>query len=191
MHVLTPNIYRTLAEALQTFDYITKTGNFGFLDREVARWSGVTIMVRLCVAGCHMPSGHSSRSPVLQYTLSKTTLKKRHNIGNEREALYAEVRVRCRQPRAPHLTFCTRLASGQPRLGTASSWVAIDPTSQVRLLACARVGPTVSNATRMQTSPSSACFVQSTISTRSRTLWRTQRCSPGAAQTTRPCNACG
>ena len=47
MHVLTPNIYRTLAEALQTFDYITKTGNFGFLDREVARWSGVTIMVRL------------------------------------------------------------------------------------------------------------------------------------------------
>jgi microsomal prostaglandin-E synthase 2 len=47
VHVLTPNIYRTLAEALQTFDYITKTGNFGFLDREVARWSGVTIMVRL------------------------------------------------------------------------------------------------------------------------------------------------
>ena len=35
----------------------------------------------------------------VQYTLSKTTLKKRHNIGNEREALYAEVRVRCRQQR--------------------------------------------------------------------------------------------
>ena len=46
VHVLTPNIYRTLAEALQTFDYITKTGNFGFVDREVARWSGVAIMVR-------------------------------------------------------------------------------------------------------------------------------------------------
>ena len=46
MHVLTPNIYRTLSEALQTFDYISKTGNFGFVDREVARWSGVTIMVR-------------------------------------------------------------------------------------------------------------------------------------------------
>ena len=50
VHVLTPNIYRTVAEALQTFDYITKTGNFGFVDREVARWSGVTIMVRLCPA---------------------------------------------------------------------------------------------------------------------------------------------
>ena len=50
MHVLTPNIYRTVAEALQTFDYITKTGNFGFVDREVARWSGVTIMVRPCNA---------------------------------------------------------------------------------------------------------------------------------------------
>ena len=50
VHVLTPNIYRTVAEALQTFDYITKTGNFGFVDREVARWSGVTIMVRFCPA---------------------------------------------------------------------------------------------------------------------------------------------
>lgn len=46
VHVLTPNIYRTLAEAMQTFDYITKTGNFSFVDREVARWSGVAIMVR-------------------------------------------------------------------------------------------------------------------------------------------------
>ena len=59
VHVLTPNIYRTLAEALQTFDYITKTGNFGFLDREVARWSGVTIMVRLCVARSALQGGHS------------------------------------------------------------------------------------------------------------------------------------
>ncbi len=46
VHVLTPNIYRTMAEAFQTFDYITKTGNFGFMDREMARWSGVAIMVR-------------------------------------------------------------------------------------------------------------------------------------------------
>jgi microsomal prostaglandin-E synthase 2 len=45
VHVLTPNIYRTVSEALQTFDYITERGNFGFLDRELARWSGVAIMV--------------------------------------------------------------------------------------------------------------------------------------------------
>ena len=46
MHVLTPNIYRTVAEAKQTFNYITDKGNFGFVDRELARWSGVAIMVR-------------------------------------------------------------------------------------------------------------------------------------------------
>ena len=47
VHVLTPNIYRTLGESVQTFDYITKTGNFGWVDRELARWSGVAIMVRM------------------------------------------------------------------------------------------------------------------------------------------------
>ena len=69
MHVLTPNIYRTLSESLQTFDYITKTGNFGFWDRELARWSGVAIM----------------------YGLTHTRLKKRHGITDERAALYEEV----------------------------------------------------------------------------------------------------
>lgn len=44
MHVLTPNIYRTLSESLQTFDYITKMGNFGWMDGQLARWSGVAIM---------------------------------------------------------------------------------------------------------------------------------------------------
>lgn len=69
MHVLTPNIYRTLGESLQTFDYITKTGNFGFFDRELARWSGVAIM----------------------YGLTHTKLKKRHGITDERAALYEEI----------------------------------------------------------------------------------------------------
>jgi hypothetical protein len=46
VHVLTPNIYRTLGEAKQTFNYITDKGNFGYFDRELARWSGVAIMVR-------------------------------------------------------------------------------------------------------------------------------------------------
>ena len=98
VHVLTPNIYRTLAEALQTFDYITKTGNFGFMDRELARWSGVAIMVRARAqcrqrACCGLPwrltwlTAHA-----VQYTLSHTRLKKRHNITDERAALYEEVR---------------------------------------------------------------------------------------------------
>lgn len=49
VHVLTPNIYRTVGEAMQTFNYITEKGNFGFFDRELARWSGVAIMVHTSV----------------------------------------------------------------------------------------------------------------------------------------------
>jgi hypothetical protein len=63
VHVLTPNIYRTVAEAKQTFNYITDKGNFGFVDRELARWSGVAIMVRaawcsltIIVAACEPTS---------------------------------------------------------------------------------------------------------------------------------------
>jgi hypothetical protein len=109
VHVLTPNIYRTLAEALQTFDYITKTGNFGFVDREVARWSGVAIMVRRwrCLAAqrcaCSLSALRSdaSRSRA-QYTLSHMKLKKRHNITDERQALYEEARNH------RFLSVCTR-----------------------------------------------------------------------------------
>lgn len=85
MHVLTPNIYRTPSEAFQTFDYISKVGNFGFFDRELARWSGAAIMVRHCwrlSRGLLTPT---------QYGLSHTKLKKKHGIVNEREALYEEV----------------------------------------------------------------------------------------------------
>jgi hypothetical protein len=102
VHVLTPNIYRTLAEALQTFDYITKTGNFGFVDREVARWSGVAIMVRVHASGAPCDGTQSRCAPRAdprplrrpQYTLSKMKLKKRHNIVDERKSLYEEVRAR-------------------------------------------------------------------------------------------------
>ena len=38
VHVLTPNIYRTWNEAVKSFDYITKRGNFGYIERESARW---------------------------------------------------------------------------------------------------------------------------------------------------------
>ena len=80
------------------------------------------------VASCSLVA---HRESYVQYTLSKTTLKKRHNIGDEREALYAEVRVRYYQPHAHRLTCGPRLASGQLRWATASSWAAIDPISQV------------------------------------------------------------
>lgn len=65
VHVLSPNIYRSVSEALESFDYITTHGNFSFTERFVAKYAGATAM----------------------YFVSKK-LKKRHNITDERAALY-------------------------------------------------------------------------------------------------------
>ncbi|XP_011003060.1 PREDICTED: prostaglandin E synthase 2 [Populus euphratica] len=65
VHVLSPNIYRSVSEALESFDYITNHGNFSFTERLVAKYAGATAM----------------------YFVSKK-LKKRHNITDERAALY-------------------------------------------------------------------------------------------------------
>lgn len=69
VHVLTPNIYRTWAEAVKSFDYITQRGNFGFFERESARWVGAASM----------------------YVIAHRVLKKRHGIEDERADLYFEV----------------------------------------------------------------------------------------------------
>ncbi|CAH1435441.1 unnamed protein product [Lactuca virosa] len=65
VHVLSPNIYRSPSEALESFDYITSHGNFSFTERLVAKYAGAAAM----------------------YFVSKK-LKKRHNISDERKALY-------------------------------------------------------------------------------------------------------
>ncbi|KAJ0781596.1 putative prostaglandin-E synthase [Helianthus annuus] len=65
VHVLSPNIYRSPSEALESFDYITTKGNFSFTERLVAKYGGAAAM----------------------YFVSKK-LKKRHNITDERAALY-------------------------------------------------------------------------------------------------------
>ncbi|KAL7614445.1 uncharacterized protein LOC111917453 [Lactuca sativa] len=65
VHVLSPNIYRSPSEALESFDYITNHGNFSFTERLVAKYAGAAAM----------------------YFVSKK-LKKRHNISDERKALY-------------------------------------------------------------------------------------------------------
>mmetsp|Transcript_27962 Transcript_27962/g.38656 ORF Transcript_27962/g.38656 Transcript_27962/m.38656 type:complete len:365 (-) Transcript_27962:214-1308(-) len=66
VHVITPNIYRTVSESFQAFEYITDRGNFNYFERNSARVVGALMM----------------------YVISKTTLKKRHNIEEERPALY-------------------------------------------------------------------------------------------------------
>ncbi|KAH7521036.1 hypothetical protein ACOSP7_011166 [Xanthoceras sorbifolium] len=65
VHVLSPNIYRSASEALESFDYITTHGNFSFTERLVAKYAGAAAM----------------------YFVSKK-LKKRHNITDERASLY-------------------------------------------------------------------------------------------------------
>ncbi|KAL2346232.1 hypothetical protein Fmac_000232 [Flemingia macrophylla] len=65
VHVLSPNIYRNVPEALESFDYITNQGNFSLSERLVAKYGGAAAM----------------------YFVSKK-LKKKHNIIDERAALY-------------------------------------------------------------------------------------------------------
>ncbi|XWS14437.1 hypothetical protein CRYUN_Cryun35bG0009400 [Craigia yunnanensis] len=65
VHVLSPNIYRTTSEALESFDYITTHGNFSLTERLVAKYAGAVAM----------------------YFVSKK-LKKKYNITDERAALY-------------------------------------------------------------------------------------------------------
>ncbi|KAL3733289.1 hypothetical protein ACJRO7_022764 [Eucalyptus globulus] len=62
VHLLSPNIYRTPSEALESFDYITTNGNFSFMERLIAKYSGAAAM----------------------YMVSKK-LKKRHNITDEQK----------------------------------------------------------------------------------------------------------
>ncbi|KAH7431226.1 hypothetical protein KP509_08G037800 [Ceratopteris richardii] len=65
VHVLSPNIYRSPSEALESFEYITTHGNFTTMERMIAKYGGAAAM----------------------YFISKR-LKKRHNITDERAALY-------------------------------------------------------------------------------------------------------
>ena len=42
--VITINIYRSASESFQTFDYITKHGNFTWLELQASRFIGATLM---------------------------------------------------------------------------------------------------------------------------------------------------
>ncbi|XP_062184746.1 uncharacterized protein LOC133888490 [Phragmites australis] len=65
VHILSPNIYRTTSEALESFDYIAKHGNFSFTERFAVKYAGAAAM----------------------YMVSKK-LKKKYNITDERSSLY-------------------------------------------------------------------------------------------------------
>ncbi|GIW23126.1 MAG: hypothetical protein KatS3mg068_2133 [Candidatus Sericytochromatia bacterium] len=68
VHVLAPNIYSTINEALQSFDYITKVGKFSPLQKHFIKISGATAM----------------------YFVSKK-LRQKHNIEEPRKILYEKI----------------------------------------------------------------------------------------------------
>ncbi|KAG2589509.1 prostaglandin E synthase 2-like [Panicum virgatum] len=65
VHMLSPNIYRTTSEALESFDYISQHGNFSFTERFAVKYAGAAVM----------------------YMVSKK-LKKKYNMTDERASLY-------------------------------------------------------------------------------------------------------
>lgn len=65
VHTLSPNIYRTASEALESFDYIANNGNYSFTEKHAVKYAGAAAM----------------------YMVSKK-LKKKYNITDERAALY-------------------------------------------------------------------------------------------------------
>lgn len=66
VHLISPNVYRTPAEALASFDYIVKEGRFGVMEGAVAKYMGAAAM----------------------YLISKR-LKSRHHLRDDvREDLY-------------------------------------------------------------------------------------------------------
>lgn len=66
VHTIPPNIYRTPTESLQSFDYISRVGNFGGLERVAAKYCGAISM----------------------YVISKM-LKKRYKLKKDvRQSLY-------------------------------------------------------------------------------------------------------
>ena len=69
VHLLPANLYRTPGESLKAFDYLLEHGNFGLVERDLARYIGAAAM----------------------HLLSKYKLNKKYGISQPREQLYEAV----------------------------------------------------------------------------------------------------
>ena len=94
IYVLTINIYETLAESVQTFDYITDKGKFSFMEKQAAILGGAGIMY---FVGKNMQK---------KYSIGK------HGAGDPRTELYA-----CAEEWAAALDGRKFLGGGKPNLG--------------------------------------------------------------------------
>lgn len=133
VHVLSPNIYRSPSEALESFEYITTHGNFTTMERLMAKYAGATAM----------------------YFISKR-LKKRYNITDERAALYdaAEHWVKALEDRS-------FMGGSKPNLADLAVFGVLRPlrylTAGKEMLANTSIGPwyarmeeAVGNSSRIQ-----------------------------------------
>ncbi|MBA0775159.1 hypothetical protein Gotri_010320 [Gossypium trilobum] len=97
VHVLSPNIYRSTSEALESFDYITTHGkiNFSSTFKDLFRKDGILLFIfNLCCFLINVGNFSFTERLVAKYAgaaamyfVSKK-LKKKHNITDERAALY-------------------------------------------------------------------------------------------------------
>ncbi|KAH9306602.1 hypothetical protein KI387_011006 [Taxus chinensis] len=117
VHVLSPNIYRSASEALESFDYITTNGNFTTLERLTGKYVGAAAM----------------------YFVSKK-LKKKYNITDERASLYeaADTWVRA-------LNNKTFMGGSQPNLADLAVFGVLRPIRFLQsgkdMIANTNIGP--------------------------------------------------
>ncbi|GLJ08963.1 hypothetical protein SUGI_0099350 [Cryptomeria japonica] len=117
VHVLSPNIYRSVSEALESFDYITTNGNFTTLERLTGKYVGAAAM----------------------YFVSKK-LKKKHNITDERASLYeaAETWVK-------GLNSRTFMGGSKPNMADLAAFGVLKPIRHLQagkdMIASTNIGP--------------------------------------------------
>ncbi|XP_068104634.1 prostaglandin E synthase 2 isoform X2 [Hyperolius riggenbachi] len=83
VHLISPNVYRTPGEALASFDYIVREGNFGSVEGIFAKYFGAAAMF---IIGKRLKSRHNLQDDVRQdlYTAANTWVAA---IGKNRKFL--------------------------------------------------------------------------------------------------------
>ncbi len=98
VHAIPPNIYRTPREALQAFEYISRVGNFGSVERFAAKYLGA---ISMYVLSKHLKKKYELKPDVRQslydycYRWTKAIGKSRKFMGGKEPNLADLVRNEC------------------------------------------------------------------------------------------------
>lgn len=109
VHLLAPNIYRTVSESLQSFDYITSNSNFSTTEKMFIRCVRHAVTAGWSRGGdvwtpALTPCVRSYAGAAIMYAVANLVIKRKYKIGDPREDLYAAADqwVRARTPRLCH-----------------------------------------------------------------------------------------